>query len=61
MPAGQSIAVQNFNENLVILAMTSTYALALQARLRLDTVLMLLGMLIVLVTAGLRGMAAPRG
>jgi MFS family permease len=61
MPAGQSIAVQNFNENLVILAMTSTYALALQARLRLDTVLVLLGMLIVLVTAGLRGMAAPRG
>jgi MFS family permease len=61
MPAGQSIAVQNFNENLAILAMTSTYALALQARLRLDTVLVLLGLLIVLVTMALRGMAgAPR-
>ncbi|MFS2078240.1 lysophospholipid transporter LplT [Telluria sp. Tellsp131] len=60
MPAGQSIAVQNFNENLAILLMTSTYALALQARLRLDTVLVLLGLLIVLVTLVLRGMAAPR-
>jgi hypothetical protein len=60
MSAGQSIAVQNFNENLAILAMTSSYALALQARLRLDTVLVLLGMLIVLVTVGLRGLAAPR-
>ena len=54
MSAGQSIAVQNFNENLAILAMTSTYALALQARLRLDTVLLVLGMLIVGVTVGLR-------
>ena len=60
MPAGQSIAVQNFNENLAILLMTSTYALALQAQLRLDTVLVLLGLLIVLVTLVLRGMAAPR-
>jgi MFS transporter, LPLT family, lysophospholipid transporter len=60
MSAGQSIAVQNFNENLAILAMTSSYALALQARLRLDTVLVLLGMLIVLVTVGLRGLAVPR-
>jgi MFS family permease len=60
MPAGQSIAVQNFNENLAILAMTSSYALALQAKLRLDTVLVLLGMLIVLVTVALRGMSAPR-
>jgi MFS family permease len=61
MSAGQSIAVQNFNENLAILAMTSTYALALQAKLRLDTVLVLLGMLIVLVTVSLRRMSAPRG
>jgi MFS family permease len=60
MSAGQSIAVQNFNENLAILAMTSSYALALQARLRIDTVLVLLGMLIVLVTVGLRGLAARR-
>jgi hypothetical protein len=56
--AGQSIAVQNFNESLAILAMTASYALALQARLRLDTVLVLLGMLAALVTVGLRGLAA---
>jgi hypothetical protein len=60
MSAGQSIAVQNFNENLAILAMTSSYALALHARLRLDTVLVVLGTLIVLVTVGLRALAAPR-
>jgi MFS family permease len=60
MSAGQSIAVQNFNENLAILAMTASYALALQAQLRLDTVLVLLGMLVVLVTVGLRGLAARR-
>jgi MFS family permease len=61
MSAGQSIAVQNFNENLAILAMTSTYALALQAQLRLDTVLLMLGMLIVFVTVGLRRLSAARG
>lgn len=61
MSAGQSIAVQNFNENLAILAMTSTYALALQARLRLDTVLLMLGMLIVFVTVGLRRLSPARG
>jgi MFS family permease len=60
MPAGQSIAVQNFNENLAILAMTSSYALALEAQMRLDTVLVLLGLLIALVTMALRGMAAAR-
>ena len=60
MSAGQSIAVQNFNENLAILAMTSSYALALQAKLRLDTVLVLLGMLIVVVTVALRGMSTTR-
>ncbi|MBW8896869.1 MAG: lysophospholipid transporter LplT [Massilia sp.] len=60
MSAGQSIAVQNFNENLAILAMTASYALALQAQLRLDTVLVLLGMLVALVTVGLRGLAARR-
>ena len=61
MSAGQSIAVQNFNENLAILAMTSSYALALQAKLRLDTVLVLLGMLIVVVTVALRGISSTRG
>jgi MFS family permease len=58
MSAGQSIAVQNFNENLVILAMSASYALALQVRLQLDTVLVALGLLIVVVTLGLRAMSA---
>ena len=61
MSAGQSIAVQNFNENLAILAMTSTYALALQAQMGLDTVLLLLGMLIVCVTVGLRRLSPAPG
>ena len=60
MSAGQSIAVQNFNENLAILAMSASYALALQARLGLDTVLVALGLLIVVVTLGLRAMSAQR-
>lgn len=54
MSSGQSIAVQNFNENLAILALSASYAIALHVRLELDTVLLLLGMLIVLVTAMLR-------
>jgi LPLT family lysophospholipid transporter-like MFS transporter len=58
MSAGQSIAVQNFNENLAILAMSASYALALQVRLQLDTVLIALGLLIVVVTLGLRAMSA---
>lgn len=62
MSAGQSIAVQNFNENLAILAMSASYALALQVRLQLNTVLIGLGLLIVVVTLGLRAMsAAPQG
>jgi MFS family permease len=60
MSAGQSIAVQNFNENLAILAMSASYALALQVRLQLDTVLVALGLLIVVVTLGLRAMSAAR-
>jgi LPLT family lysophospholipid transporter-like MFS transporter len=62
MTSGQSIAVQNFNENLAILAMTASYALALQVKLALDTVLVVLGMLIAGVTVYLRGLvrgAAP--
>jgi MFS family permease len=59
MSAGQSIAVQNFNENLAILAMSASYALALQVRLQLNTVLVGLGLLIVVVTLGLRAMSAP--
>ncbi|HEX8786868.1 MAG TPA: lysophospholipid transporter LplT [Telluria sp.] len=58
MSAGQSIAVQNFNENLAILAMSASYALALQVRLQLNTVLVGLGLLIVVVTLGLRAMSA---
>ncbi|WP_051971805.1 lysophospholipid transporter LplT [Massilia sp. 9096] len=57
MSAGQSIAVQNFNENIAILAMSASYAVALQVRLQLDTVLIALGLLIVVVTLGLRAIS----
>jgi MFS family permease len=50
MSAGQSIAVQNFNENLAILAMTASYAMALQVKLEMNTVLVLLGILIATAT-----------
>jgi LPLT family lysophospholipid transporter-like MFS transporter len=57
MSAGQSIAVQNFNENLAILAMTGGYAMALQVQLGMNTVLVLLGTGITLVTLYLRMVA----
>ena len=57
MSAGQSIAVQNFNENLAILAMTASYAMALQIKLEMNTVLLLLGILIALTTIYLRAVA----
>jgi MFS family permease len=57
MSAGQSIAVQNFNENLAILAMTASYAMALQVKLQLNTVLVLLGILIATATLYLRAVA----
>jgi hypothetical protein len=57
MSAGQSIAVQNFNENLAILAMTASYAMALQVKLQMNTVLLLLGILIAIATLYLRGVA----
>jgi MFS family permease len=57
MSAGQSIAVQNFNENLAILAMTASYAMALQVKLEMNTVLVLLGILIAIATMYLRGVA----
>jgi MFS family permease len=57
MSAGQSIAVQNFNENLAILAMTASYAMALQVKLGMNTVLVMLGAAIVLVTTWLRAHA----
>jgi MFS family permease len=59
MSAGQSIAVQNFNENLAILAMTGGYAMALQVRLGMNTLLVLLGTGIALVTLYLRMLARP--
>lgn len=57
MSAGQSIAVQNFNENLAILAMTGGYAMALQVQLGMNTVLILLGAGITLATLYLRMIA----
>jgi MFS family permease len=57
MSAGQSIAVQNFNENLAILAMTASYAMALQVKLAMNTVLVMLGIGIALATSYLRAHA----
>jgi MFS family permease len=57
MSAGQSIAVQNFNENLAILAMTASYAMALQVKLQMNTMLVMLGIGIVLATSYLRAHA----
>ncbi|MFC5549662.1 lysophospholipid transporter LplT [Massilia aerilata] len=57
MSAGQSIAVQNFNENLAILAMTASYAMALQVKLAMNTVLILIGLLIALAMLYLRAVA----
>jgi hypothetical protein len=49
--------VQNFNENLAILAMTASYAMALQVKLEMNTVLVLLGILIATATLYLRAVA----
>ncbi|RYE68886.1 MAG: hypothetical protein EOO79_02740 [Oxalobacteraceae bacterium] len=57
MSAGQSIAVQNFNENLAILAMTGGYAMALQVQRGMNTMLILLGAGITLATLYLRMIA----
>jgi MFS family permease len=57
MSAGQSIAVQNFNENLAILAMTASYAMALQVKLAMNTVLLMLGILIATATVYLRAVS----
>ncbi len=43
LSAGHSIAVQNFNENLSILAMLSIYALLLWLDLRIETIIVLFG------------------
>jgi MFS transporter, LPLT family, lysophospholipid transporter len=49
MGAGHSIAVQNFNENLSILAMLSTYALLIWLDFSIYTVIVLFGLLVSIV------------
>lgn len=44
MGAGHSIAVQNFNENLSILAMLGVYALMLKVEMSLDLIIILFGL-----------------
>lgn len=43
MGAGHSIAVQNFNENLSILAMTGIYSVMIMAHMSIDTIVILFG------------------
>lgn len=43
MSAGHSIAVQNFNENLMILAMLGLYAFLIMSEVHINTVIMLFG------------------
>jgi len=43
MSAGHSIAVQNFNENLMILLMLGLYTLLIRAELHINTVIVLFG------------------
>lgn len=46
LSAGHSIAVQNFNENLSILALTNTYALLIGIGMGIDTVIVLFGLFV---------------
>jgi hypothetical protein len=46
MGAGHSIAVQNFNENLSILIMTSTYSVLLKAHLSIYWIIVLFGLFV---------------
>jgi len=46
LSAGHSIAVQNFNENLNILLMLALYALMIRANFRIDTIIVLFGVLV---------------
>jgi MFS family permease len=46
MSAGSSIAVQNFNENISILAMLAMYALMLSLNLDLDVIIVLFGLFV---------------
>jgi phosphatidylglycerophosphate synthase len=50
LSAGHSIAVQNFNENLNILAMLGAYALLLKMNVSVNTVTVLLGILVAVIT-----------
>jgi hypothetical protein len=43
MSAGHSIAVQNFNENLSILAMLTVYSLMIRFHLDLDVIIIVFG------------------
>jgi LPLT family lysophospholipid transporter-like MFS transporter len=43
MSAGHSIAVQNFNENLMILVMLALYAFLIGAEVHINTVIVLFG------------------
>ncbi len=51
MGAGHSIAVQNFNENLSILAMLGAYALMLKAGIALNVIIVSFGMLLMVAMA----------
>ncbi|MBW7860377.1 MAG: lysophospholipid transporter LplT [Rhodocyclaceae bacterium] len=55
MGAGHSIAVQNFNENLSILAMTGTYALLLLFGLSINGVIVLFGLFVAITMLLVKG------
>lgn len=46
LSAGHSIAVQNFNENLSVLAMLAVYATLLWLNLRIETIIVLFGLFV---------------
>jgi hypothetical protein len=54
MGAGHSIAVQNFNENLSILAMIATYALLIWLDFSIYTVIVLFGVFVAVTMALVR-------
>jgi LPLT family lysophospholipid transporter-like MFS transporter len=53
MGAGHSIAVQNFNENLSILAMLGVYALMIKAELGVNAIVVIFGLFVALTMAWL--------
>lgn len=52
MSAGHSIAVQNFNENLMILAMLALYAMLIRADVHINTVIVMFGSFVALTMLG---------